>query len=153
VTRMRRWRNITALFTTGVLMVAAGLDYFWWRQDDWWIKHVNKTSVAIENRTDESVEIVSLSVSGVRRHVNRPLAAGEFTLLLGFFAETTPSQRPEFELLFKRGQHDTTQVFYHRAAKQHIARECDYKLVIGPEGVGVTRSGDTGTGSARACPF
>jgi hypothetical protein len=149
---MRRWRNITALFTTAIVILAAGLFYFALRHDERWIKHVNKSSVAIENQTEAHVEIVSLTVGGERRAVDRGLEAGEFTLLLGFFKETKPSESLALELVFRRGATGAAELFRHGAPEQHVARECDFRLVILADGVEVARSGAARSGS-QACFF
>jgi hypothetical protein len=140
VSPMRRRRNITAWFTGIIVIASVGLVYGLMRQNRWWNLNINATSVAIENRGDESVEIVSLSVDGLRRDVNQRLEAGAFTLLLGFYSEISPGGYLAFELVFKPGPSGTEQIFRHRAAVRHRAQQCDFKFVMRPEGMDIARS-------------
>jgi hypothetical protein len=136
---MRRRRNMTALFTTAVLVVTIGLIYSLIRQNEWWLTRINKTSLAIENRTDDRIEIVSVSIDGKRRGATR-LAAGEFTMLLGFFTAFSPDGHLEFELVYRVGEAGAARIYRHRASKEAVASECDFKFIIGEEGIDAARS-------------
>ena len=131
------------MFTVAPLVVSAGLIYVLLLQHKWWVSSVNKTSVAIENRTDDSVDIVGVSVDGARRDINQRLEPGEFTMLLGFYTKFALGGHQEFELVFTLGAGHAAQTFRYRAAKDARQGECDVKFVIGPDGMKPTRS----------CPF
>jgi hypothetical protein len=137
---MLRWLIKTALFTTMVLIISMGLNRLFDDRISWWHYRVNKASVLVENRTDESIEIVGLTVGGERRDVNRQLRPGEFTMLLGFYTETTPDADQAVELLLRPAATSMTGTFHHRPAKSHKPSECDFKLVIVPGGIEATRS-------------
>jgi hypothetical protein len=137
---MRRWLIGSALFTGAALIISVGLNRLFDDRISWWHYRVNKASVLVENRTDESVEIIRVSVGGKSRVVNSQIMPGEFTMLLGFYAEITPGHDQAVELLLRPPATGLTGTFHHRPAEPYKPSECDFKLVIGPGGIEAARS-------------